>query len=158
MKPYRPPVYAPTGGIPSFEDQEDDPRALWNSVHVGDPLGMASPSEDMAMKRLLGEHAVERTRRERAAADADGQTSIATQIERGRSDAASDPRYGGFASQWSPFFEALRGSKVKVGSLDLPSSDSFETFRDNPTDPELDRLRRRATGGSQSIASLQRGR
>ena len=77
MKPYRPPVYAPTGGIPSFEDQEDDPRALWNSVHVGDPLGMASPSEDMAMKRLLGEHAVERTRRERAAADADGQTSIA---------------------------------------------------------------------------------
>ncbi len=157
MNPYRRPL-PPSAGFPTFEDQEEDPRALWNAVHVGDPQGLASPSEDMAMKRLLGEHAVERTRRDREAADVEAPPSIATKIERGRSDAMSDPRYGGFASQWSPFFEALRGSKVKVGSLDLPQGDAFEPFRDNPADAELERLKRRATGGSQSIASLQRGR
>ncbi len=156
INPYRRPP--PPSGFPSYEDQEDDPRALWNAVHVGDPQGWASPSEDMAMKRLLGEHAVERTRRDREAADAETPPSVATQIERGRSDAMGDPRYGGFASQWSPFFEALRDKRVKVGSLDLPQSGAFENFRDNPADQELERLKRRATGGSHSIASLQRGR
>ena len=122
--------------------------------------------DPMGYKALLGRSAVNRTRLDREAADAEEPASIATMIERGRSDAANDPRYGGFASQWTPFFEALNvfgdnsGKRVKVNvpGLDLPRSDAMTSFRDDPTDVELDRLRRRATGGSQSIASLQRGR
>jgi len=88
--------------------------------------------DPMGYKYLLGRSAVNRTRLEREAADAEAPASVATTIERGRSDAANDPRYGGFASQWTPFFEALNvigdnsGKRVKtsVPGLDLPDRDA----------------------------------
>jgi len=82
-------------------------------------------------KALLGQSAVHRTRLDREAADADSPASMATQIERGRSDAAGDPRYGGYASQWAPFFESLNvigdnaGKRVTAGvrGLGLPGTE-----------------------------------
>ncbi len=119
-----------------------------------DPAGYTS---------LLKRSAVHRTRLDREAADAESPPSMQTQIERGRSDAAGDPRYGGYASQWAPFFESLNvlgdttGKRVStnVRSLDLPRSDAMTSFQTNPTDADLDRLRRRSSLAS--IDSLQRG-
>ena len=121
--------------------------------------------DPVGYKALLGRSAVHRTRLDREAADADSPPSMATQIERGRSDAAGDPRYGGYASQWAPFFESLNvlgdntGKRVStnVRSLDLPRSEAMTSFQSNPTDAELDRLRSRSSLGRASIDSLQRG-
>ncbi len=171
LKPLR-----PTGGLPTFEDQEADPKAIWNSVAGG--RVQVSPLEEESVKRMLGEHYDERTRRERAESDeqmdtlargggALGMNALQGQIlggiERGRTDAASGPN--GWARSWVPFFESLRGSKVKMtgpGGLvttgvtgrDAAQSDDVERpapprpnramaslqGTDDPTDAHLDEL------------------
>ncbi len=112
MRPQRPIPLPAVGSTPTFEEQEADPKAIWNSVAGG--RYQVSPFEDESVKRMLGEHYDERTRRERGAQQESNPLDYAAgQFVRMQTDAASGPN--GYARQWVPFFESLRGSHVKMG-------------------------------------------
>jgi hypothetical protein len=111
------------------------------------PRVPVSPFVDQQYKRMLGDQFDDRTRREREAADVDGVDPNSV-FSRMQSDAANGPQ--GFNRQWIPFFEALRGDKVNMGSLGLPThtettGEPSEAMRSlqarNPTDVRLDELR-----------------
>lgn len=94
--------------------------------------GQASPYDTRAYYDQLAAEADERQRLEREQQDADYQTqtaaglpgSIQARLFQQMSNSASDAATGrgGYNRQWVPFFEALRGKKLNVGSLDLPTS------------------------------------
>ncbi len=115
-----------------------------------------SPFMGESYKRMLGDQYDDRIRDERAAEDAESSDpgrAFGRVFGRMQADAANGPM--GFNRQWIPFFEALRGSKVRVGSLDLPThtessgpseSDAMTSLRaTNPTNARLDELRARSS-------------
>lgn len=106
--------------------------------------GQAGAYDTQAYYQQLADQADERQRLEREAedqatldmpGDMRAQNNYFTGFNRAQTDAATGR--GGYNRQWVPFFEALRGKKIDVGSLALPT----ETYKDVNGDGQLDLVR-----------------